>query len=121
MLAINHAQLAVTVTLGYSLYTNQAFYLPLIIFVVFAGVMPDIDHPSSELGRYFKPIAYTLPHRGITHSFFGSALVLFGIYMLTGFDRYFSIFLVVGALFGWNLTKKYLNNTSYELIITLGT
>jgi membrane-bound metal-dependent hydrolase YbcI (DUF457 family) len=106
MLALNHAQLAVTITLGASIYYNYPFYLPLIMFVIFAGVLPDIDHPGSELGKYFKPIGKVLPHRGVTHSLLGSALVIWAFYYLLNFNQVFSTILVVSAIFGWNLCKK---------------
>jgi membrane-bound metal-dependent hydrolase YbcI (DUF457 family) len=106
MLALNHAQLGVSIVLGLSIYYNMPFYLPLIIFVVFAAVMPDIDHPGSELGKYFKPIGKVLPHRGVTHSLLGSAIVIYAIHALISYDRAFTSFLVIGAIFGWNITKK---------------
>jgi membrane-bound metal-dependent hydrolase YbcI (DUF457 family) len=64
MLAVNHATLATAAAFGYSLYFDKPFFLPLILFVVFAGVFPDIDHPGSELGKMFKPVGMLLPHRG---------------------------------------------------------
>jgi membrane-bound metal-dependent hydrolase YbcI (DUF457 family) len=106
MLALNHASLAVTCALGYSLYTNTPIFLPLLIFVVFAGVMPDIDHPNSELGKYFKPVGKILPHRGVTHSFLGTAIFLGLAYFLSSTDKVVMTVLVLAALFGWNLTKK---------------
>jgi inner membrane protein len=106
MLAVNHAQLGVSVVLGLSLYYNQPFFLPLIIFVVFAAVLPDIDHPNSEVGKYFKPVGKVLPHRGVTHSLLGSAIAIYAIHVLTSYDRWFTSFLVIAALLGWNLTKK---------------
>ena len=106
MLAINHAQLAVTITLGGALYYNQPFYLPLIMFVIFAGVLPDIDHPGSELGRFFKPVGMILPHRGITHSILGSAIVIGTLYYTLQFNRILSTIFFIGAIFGWNLCKK---------------
>ena len=108
MLAINHAQLGISVVVGASLYYNMPFFLPLIIFVVFAAVLPDIDHPGSEVGKYFKPVGMVLPHRGVTHSLLGSAIVIYTIHALISYDRIFTTFLVIGALFGWNITKKIL-------------
>jgi membrane-bound metal-dependent hydrolase YbcI (DUF457 family) len=106
MLAINHAQLAVTIALGGALVYNQPFYLPLIMFVIFAGVLPDIDHPGSELGRFFKPIGMVLPHRGVTHSILGSAIVISTLYYTLQFNRVLSTIFFIGAIFGWNLCKK---------------
>jgi membrane-bound metal-dependent hydrolase YbcI (DUF457 family) len=106
MLAINHAQLAVTITLGAALIYNQPFYLPLIMFVIFAGVLPDIDHPGSELGRFFKPIGMVLPHRGVTHSIFGAAVVISTFYYTLQFNKVLSTIFFIAAIFGWNLCKK---------------
>ena len=107
MLAINHATLATATVLGLSLYLNQPFFLPLILFVVFAGVFPDIDHPNSELGKMFKPIARLLPHRGITHSFLGTAIFGGSLYFLLGNrSEWFSYFLVFGGFFGVYLLEK---------------
>jgi membrane-bound metal-dependent hydrolase YbcI (DUF457 family) len=106
MLGINHAQLAITTTLTASLYFEKPFYLPLLILVVFAGVIPDIDHPNSELGKYFKPLARILPHRGVTHSILGSALVIFLLHMTLKYNTAFSTIMVGGGLVGWNLSKK---------------
>jgi membrane-bound metal-dependent hydrolase YbcI (DUF457 family) len=106
MLALNHASLAVTFATGLSLYFGVPFFFPLIIFVIFAGVLPDIDHPGSELGKYFKPIGRVLPHRGVTHSFLGVAIFLGISYYLSSSEKIVTTFLVLGAIFGWNLCKK---------------
>lgn len=111
MLAFNHATLASATALGLSLYFKEPFFLPLIIFVIFAGVLPDIDHPGSELGRWFKPVGKMLPHRGITHSFFGAFLFTGGIYLLLGSQyQYFRYFGVFGAVFGVYLLEKILHH-----------
>jgi membrane-bound metal-dependent hydrolase YbcI (DUF457 family) len=107
MLAFNHATLATATVMGISLYYNQPFFLPFLIFSVFAGVVPDIDHPGSELGKYFKPIGALLPHRGVTHSFLGVALFAGGLNFLLGHDnQYLTYFLIFGAMFGVNLLEK---------------
>ncbi|MGL4759291.1 MAG: metal-dependent hydrolase [Patescibacteria group bacterium] len=110
MLAINHAQLAVTATLAYSIYYNQPFYLPLILFVVFSSILPDIDHPGSELGKYFKPIGKVLPHRGVTHSLVGTAIVIFVFNYVLKQNNIYTIVLVIASLFGWNMSKKIFQN-----------
>jgi membrane-bound metal-dependent hydrolase YbcI (DUF457 family) len=107
MLAVNHATLATATVLGLSLYLNQPFFLPLILFVVFSGVFPDIDHPNSELGKMFKPVARMLPHRGITHSFVGTAIFCGSLYFLLGqSSQWFTYFLIFGAFFGVYLLEK---------------
>jgi membrane-bound metal-dependent hydrolase YbcI (DUF457 family) len=106
MLAINHAQLGLTCGLAYSLYTGHYFFLPLTLFLVFASIFPDIDHPGSELGKYFKPIGSILPHRGVTHSLVGLAGFGSLFYFLLRYDRVIASILALGALFGWNIFKK---------------
>jgi inner membrane protein len=109
MLALNHATLATATAFGLSLYFKEPFFLPLIIFVVFAGVFPDIDHPNSELGRYFKPVAKVLPHRGITHSILGVG-IFWGIiyFFLNNQNQIFTYVLILAAFFGVNLLEKIL-------------
>lgn len=106
MLALNHASLAITATLGLSLYFHMPFYLPLIVFAVFAGVMPDIDHPGSELGKYFKPIGALLPHRGVTHSIVGTVGVVGLLNYLVVNNKNITIFLIFASIFGWNILRK---------------
>jgi hypothetical protein len=53
MLAINHVTLATAIAFGTSLYFEHPFFLPFISFVVFAALLPDIDHPGSEISRTF--------------------------------------------------------------------
>ena len=136
MLAINHATLATAAALGASYYLNLPFFLPLIIFVVFAGVAPDIDHPGSELGQMFKPLARMLPHRGVTHSVLGTAVFAGILYFLLGLDnQYFNYFLIFAALFGVyllnkivslhinsldNLTRNLVSKKQVRLLLTIG-
>jgi membrane-bound metal-dependent hydrolase YbcI (DUF457 family) len=108
MLALNHATLATSIALGLSLYYERPFFLPLLILVIFAGVFPDIDHPGSELGRYFKPIGKLLPHRGITHSILGTGIFVGFLYFLLGQNQYFTYFLIIAAIFGNYLFEKIL-------------
>ena len=109
MLAINHATLATAAVFAGSYYFNQPFFLPLILFVIFSGVAPDIDHPGSELGQLFKPVARLLPHRGITHTILGTAIFGSGLYFLFGADnQYLTYFLIFCAFFGVYLMNKIL-------------
>lgn len=57
----------------------------------FGGLLPDIDHTQSTLGKKIKPISKLLKHRGGTHSIFFVLLVYFIFYyliMFLGFDKY---------------------------------
>lgn len=107
MLAINHATLAATTGLYLAVYQGYELYLPVLILVVFAGVLPDVDHPGSELGRWVKPVSWFLPHRGITHSILGVGLVYFLLnFFLKQDNAYFTYFLLIGSLFGVYLSEK---------------
>jgi len=100
MLAFNHVSLATATTFTASLYFNQPFFLPFITFVAFSSLMPDIDHPGSEMSSVFPFVNKIFPHRGITHSMVGVVLFSLGLYFLLGYDKILSIVLVVSAFIG---------------------
>jgi inner membrane protein len=88
MLARSHMPLAVSawcvtaVALGLSV-------VPLLVGLPFAavgGLLPDIDHPGSTLGRKLPLISHLirmfLGHRGFTHSLLALAGSLWGLYYL---------------------------------------
>lgn len=106
MLAINHVTLATAATFGLSVYFNVPFFLPFISFVVFASLMPDVDHPGSEISNFIPLVNKILPHRGVTHSFVGTGLFGGGLYMLLGYDKILSIVLLVAALIGVHYLEK---------------
>jgi len=68
MLAVNHVALATATVLGASLWLDQPFWLPLILFVVVGSLLPDIDHSGSQLGKMVPLASILLKHRGVTHS-----------------------------------------------------
>jgi len=51
---------------------NQLLFM---FFVLLATSMPDIDHPDSKIGRWFKPLGWLFSHRGFFHSLL--AIILF--------------------------------------------
>ncbi|CBJ81672.1 putative LexA regulated gene, SOS response [Xenorhabdus bovienii str. Jollieti] len=61
----------------------QGDWLHMLPGVLLASLLPDIDHPSSTLGRLFRfisiPIARLCGHRGFTHSLLalGVGIILF--------------------------------------------
>jgi membrane-bound metal-dependent hydrolase YbcI (DUF457 family) len=115
MLAINHVTLATATALGLSLYLDQPFFLPLIVFVAFAGLVPDVDHPKSELGRLFKLPGLLLPHRGVTHSLLG--IIIFGgfLYWMLDFPRTFLYLLIGSAVLGVMILEKILEDRIGDL------
>ncbi|GAB4149006.1 MAG: hypothetical protein OHK0017_12350 [Patescibacteria group bacterium] len=100
MLAINHVTLATATVFAASLYLNQPFFLPFMIFVVFASLLPDIDHPNSEVSNFLPVIHHALPHRGVTHSILGVAVFGFGLQFLLGYSTVLTAVLIVASLIG---------------------
>lgn len=118
MLALNHVTLATAVTLGGSLYFNQPFFLPFIAFVVFASLLPDVDHPGSEISNYFPLVNRLFGHRAITHSLFGIGVFVGIMYLLVYYlqERYsyaaslvFFVFAFIGIEYLGKLLTKRLN------------
>lgn len=101
MLAINHVTVSTASVLAASIYFDKPFFLPFLAFVVFASLLPDIDHPNSEISRFFPFVSKLLPHRGVTHSIFAS--VVFGVllwFMLGNYNKELGYGLIVFAIIG---------------------
>jgi inner membrane protein len=120
MLAINHVTFSTATTLALSIYTRSPFFLPFLIFVVFAALIPDIDHPKSEISNFFPGINKVLPHRGITHSVLGVGIFSAGIFTLLQRETYFSILLLVASLIGVYFTSKVMRTKIHEINNTTG-
>lgn len=113
MLAVNHALFGATSALIASVYFDKPLFLPVLILVIFASIIPDIDHPKSELGKFFKPIAKIIPHRGITHSILGFGIFYYLINLVfNNYNQYFTYFLLFGCFIGVymfeKISKKYI-------------
>ncbi len=110
---MNHVTLATAITLGGSIYLNEPFFLPFIAFVVFASLLPDIDHPGSEISKFFPLINKALPHRGVTHSIVGASVFIGFLHFLINHSRTLSyvllIFSFIGIHYMGKLLKKRLN------------
>ncbi len=100
MLAVNHVSLATAVTFAGSIYLETPFFLPFIAFVVFASLLPDVDHPGSEVSNYFPFVNKLFKHRGITHSILGVGIFSGALYLLLNYNRTLSVILLVIALIG---------------------
>lgn len=113
MLAVNHVTLATAITFGGSIYLDEPFFLPFIAFVVFASLLPDVDHPGSEISKFFPLINKTLPHRGVTHSIFGASVFMIALHFLINHSRAMSVVLLIFSFIGiyylGKLLKKRLN------------
>lgn len=101
MLAINHVTLATAATFGASIYFDKPFFLPFIVFVTFSSLLPDVDHPGSEVSNYFPFVNKVFKHRGVTHSFFGLGVFTAALFTLLNHNnKVLSIILIVIALIG---------------------
>ncbi|MFP3019460.1 MAG: metal-dependent hydrolase [Arsenophonus sp.] len=96
-------------------FTGDNFF-HLLIGTLFGSILPDIDHPSSHLGRLFRfisiPICRLYGHRGFTHSFLAWFLImLLSTQLLNSYfvsDALLQAFLLgyFSHLIGDMLTKK---------------
>lgn len=76
----NHMVFGVACGLGAATYLGQAPH-PLGICVAgLAALLPDVDHPSSVVGRWVPILPRLMSHRGVTHSLFALALLAWGLW-----------------------------------------
>ena len=79
--------------LGILSISNSIFTTNFLIFcliAIFGSMVPDIDNPSSKLGKNIKIVGYVFKHRGFFHSL--PALILF-IFIL--FITYYYLQLII--------------------------
>ncbi|MEK6886479.1 MAG: metal-dependent hydrolase [Nanoarchaeota archaeon] len=84
--------------------SNQILF---IVFVLIAGIFPDIDHPKSKIGRIFKPFSYLFSHRGFTHSLLVLPVISLILYKLEYYA--FALPILIGYkshLLGDAITKE---------------
>ena len=115
MLALNHVTLATALTLGGSVYLEKPFFLPFIAFVVFASLLPDIDHPGSEISNYFPLVNKAFPHRAVTHSIVGTAVFMGSLHLLINYSRALSITLLIFSFIGIQYLGKLLSKRLHQL------
>lgn len=72
---------------------NSFQFLWFIIIAILASMMPDIDNPSSKLGRNIKIVGYVFNHRGFFHSLPAMLLFTFIIARFTSNLNTFAFFL----------------------------
>ncbi len=109
MLGINHTISATATVLGGSLLLDAPFFLPLIAFVVFGSILPDIDHGDSQISKQIPILAPFIKHRGPTHSLLG--LILFSLicYVLLGIHPALSYIFIFFGFIGIQFLTKILN------------
>lgn len=115
MLAINHVSFATAAALGASLYFNQPFFLPLIVFVIFAALLPDIDHRNSEVSQLIPVIHRFFGHRGFTHSILGIVSFTFLSYSILKPNVYITYTLLFAGFVGIYYLHKLLIQRTKEI------
>lgn len=92
---------------------NPAAYLAIggaVIGGAFGGLLPDIDHPESTIGRRLKPISYVVNtvfgHRGFTHTIFSLILLSYLLFIISGWIpvsiKGFALAMFTGIIIGYS-------------------
>lgn len=80
MQARNHIPFAMSWWWLYCLSTDQPIEAVGMMAAAVGGLLPDIDHPKSALGRRIPfisiPLSYLVGHRGVTHSLMAVVVML---------------------------------------------
>lgn len=79
MLYKSHKVVGLATAAGLAATYNHPITFGGFIMVLLGSGLPDIDNPSSKLGRLVPIISKHLKHRGITHSVYALAACLYGI------------------------------------------
>ncbi|MEM6254822.1 MAG: metal-dependent hydrolase [Cyanobacteria bacterium P01_D01_bin.156] len=92
MMARNHIPFAMSSWWLVAIATGQPIEVQSTMTAAIGGLLPDLDHPESALGRRFLlisvPLASIFGHRGFTHSLLAVTLLLgllIAIMMLPGY------------------------------------
>jgi len=99
VLGITHAVTGVLV--GVVLGRVYGLDVAIVLFAVLGALLPDIDHPASKLGRYFKSLRWFAKHRGFFHSLFAAVLFTILIHLANesiGYPAYYAIAFFLGYL-----------------------
>jgi inner membrane protein len=80
MQARNHVPFAMSAWWAYCLITGQPIAVHGTMAAAIGGLLPDLDHPNSILGRKLpfisQPLAAMFGHRGMTHSLLAMVLMV---------------------------------------------
>lgn len=96
MMFYTHLVLAFLIGLISINYLHPSNVILFMIIVLFGGIFPDIDHPKSKLGSYFKLINWLFKHRGIFHSILILPLIALILHIFD-YSR-FSLPLIIGYI-----------------------
>ncbi len=92
MMARNHIPFSAGCWCLYAITTQLPLEAEGIMAAMIGGILPDIDHPKSTVGRKLPcisiPISAIFGHRGITHSLLMTIAILFILYVATHFSAY---------------------------------
>jgi len=121
-MAYTHALFALALIIMPTVYLSGAPVGPFIIIIVIAAsLLPDIDHPSSMMGRAIKPVSLiiheTVGHRSLTHSI--AAIAGFTIVVSTIVFKYdLKIIYIYACVLGYSshILADMLNPTGVELL-----
>ncbi len=83
----SHITMSFTTAIIASLLTWKDISLPFVLGSMIGGMLPDLDHPRSKIGRTLPLVSHvmfwTFGHRGVTHSWLPIA-VLMSVTMIIG-------------------------------------
>ena len=91
-MARNHIPFAMSCWWLYAITTKQPLEAQGTMAAAIGGLLPDLDHPKSALGRRIPfislPLAAVFGHRGMTHSLFAAAGLLLLLVAVTTSPAY---------------------------------
>jgi len=77
VLGITHAAAGLAIASFFPIQSVAVFG-----FAVLGALLPDIDHPSSYLGRYFKSLKWFTKHRAFFHSIIAAVLFTVAVHAM---------------------------------------
>ncbi len=80
----NHMVFGVACGMGAATYLGQAPHPLGVAVAALAALLPDVDTPSSVVGRWVPVLPRLLSHRGITHSLLALGLLAWGLSVAVG-------------------------------------
>jgi len=102
MMARSHVPFAMTWWWLYCLGTGQPVVGLGTLLAGIGGLLPDLDHPKSILGRKLwfisHPLSAVVGHRGITHSLLATIFMLIGLTVVTAQPQYAAYRWIVAPL-----------------------
>jgi membrane-bound metal-dependent hydrolase YbcI (DUF457 family) len=86
-------------------------------WLLFGSLLPDIDHPSSTLGKW-NPFTRWMTHRGHCHSLFGAFLLSLPVLLVGGWTSVILVYIgCLGHIFGDRLLAMLPKHRKFQLRI----